>query len=232
MSLYTMPDEEGLAERLAPFRKPLRNYCSLLSQLNRETRLTGPSSPEVLFQEHVMDSAFALDVLPAGPERVVDVGTGGGLPGLVWAICRPDLEISLLDSLERKCRALEKMVQTLELTNVRVVCLRSEELAGRDRESYGFAAARAVARVGALVELLSPLVRSGGELLAFKGPSVEAELAECGERWSDLGLASPRVLQYKLLNKDRRLVLWKKEAPCPLRYPRRPGMADKRSWWR
>lgn len=225
-------DEAVVLERIRPFEKRLMSYCEILSAMNRETRLTGPSDPEVLFREHVVDSAFALDWLPSSTGRVVDVGTGGGLPGIVWAVCRPDLEVTLLDSLERKCRALLRMVEILSLENVRVVCQRSEDLARADREGFDMAAARAVTRVGPLVELLSPLVRPGGRLLAFKGPSLEEELAECGGRWAELGLGQPSQSTYTLLGKDRRIVLWDKETLCPAKFPRRPGMADKRPWWR
>lgn len=221
-----------ILERIRPFEKRLKSYCEILSGLNRETRLTGPSDPGVLFAEHVVDSAFALDFLPSPAGRVIDVGTGGGLPGIVWAICRPDLEVTLLDSLERKCRALLRIVEILELENVRVVCQRSEELAREDREGFDMAAARAVTRVGPLVELLSPLVRPGGCVLAFKGPSLEEELADCGDRWAELGLGRPGQTAYNLLGKDRRIVLWKKETSCPVKFPRRPGMAEKRPWWR
>ena len=232
LSQSPLPHETVILEKIEPFQVCLRSYCRILSELNRETRLTGPSEPEILFREHVVDSAFGLDFLPAGPSRVVDVGTGGGLPGVVWAICRPDLEVTLLDSLERKCRALSRIADTLALSNVRVICSRSEELARQDREGFDLAAARAVTHLGPLVELLSPLVRAGGQLLAFKGPSLDQEMAECGGNWEELGLEEPEVKGYSLQGKDRRLVVWKKISPCPFRYPRRPGMADKRPWWR
>lgn len=227
-----MSHETVILERIGPFEAVLKSYCRLLSELNRETRLTGPSEPDILFREHVVDSAFALELLPSRPGRVVDVGTGGGLPGVVWAICRPDLEVTLLDSLERKCRALLRIADTLELSNVRVVCSRSEELAREDRESFDLAAARAVTHLGPLVELLSPLVRPGGRLLAFKGPSLDQEMAECGGNWEELGLEEPEVRAYGLQGKERRLVFWTKKTPCSVRYPRRPGMAEKKPWWR
>jgi len=99
----------------------LRKYLSLLSAANELARLTGPSDEETLWDSHIMDCASALPLLPH-EGRIIDVGTGGGLPGIVWAICRPGLNVTLLDSITRKCALVEKMAVALGLRNVTVVC--------------------------------------------------------------------------------------------------------------
>lgn len=218
-------------ELLAPLEPLLRRYGALLAQANERARLTGPSDAEGLWEEHILDALMALPLLPTGG-AVVDVGTGGGLPGLVWALARPNLRVTLVDSVAKKASALEQIVRELEVPNALVRSIRSEELAGQEREAFAVATARAVAAADSLAELLSPLVVRGGSLLAFKGPSVEEELRPCRGRWGELGLAEPELFRYDLAGKALCIVRWIKEGPCPDRFPRRAGMAVKRPWWR
>jgi 16S rRNA (guanine527-N7)-methyltransferase len=163
---------------------------------------------------------------------------------MVWAICRPDLSVTLLDSVRKKCRAMEDMAAELGLANVTVVWGRCEEHAAlsRARENYAFAAARALAHAGVLAEYLSPLVSRGGRLIAFKGPKGEEELREVGDRrWAALGLSRPRLIPYDPAAGRRPgsdeaprsyfFAAWEKNAPCPPVYPRRPGLAGTKHWW-
>ena len=111
----------------------LRRYVSLLVKANELARLTGPSDEETLWRAHVADCASAVPLLP---ERgaVIDVGTGGGLPGIVWAVCRPGLRVTLLDSITRKCALVDKIAAAMGLANVSVVCSRSEDYAKKQAE--------------------------------------------------------------------------------------------------
>ena len=95
----------------------LRRYVSLLVKANELARLTGPSDEETLWRAHVADCASAVPLLP---ERgaVIDVGTGGGLPGIVWTVCRPGLRVTLLDSITRKCALVDKIAAAMGLANV------------------------------------------------------------------------------------------------------------------
>jgi 16S rRNA (guanine527-N7)-methyltransferase len=212
-------------------RQRLWSYCEALSRGNERARLTGPGDPGTLWSEHVLDCAAALPLLPK-EGRVVDVGTGGGLPGIVWALCRPGLAVTLLDSVSRKCIALEGIVESLGLDNVSIACMRSEDLARSDREGFDVAAARAVTATGPLVELLSPLVSVGGSLLAFKGPRVHEEMETVGPKWSLLGLGEPVLYPYSLGDKERVLVRWTKKRNCPGTFPRNPAMLERKPWWR
>ena len=211
----------------------VRHFVALLATANTRARLTGPTDEGILWEDHVVDCAAALALLPQGGQ-VIDVGTGGGLPGLVWALCRPDLGVTLLDSVERKCALVGEMVQVLGLPpeRVQVVCERSETFAARNREVFDLASARAVCEAGILAEVLSPLVRPGGHLLAFKGPRAEEELEGGRGKWDHLGLGEPDRLGYDLGDKIRCFVRWEKTGPCPSKFPRRPGAAEKRPWYR
>ncbi len=209
----------------------LRHYCSILSDLSSEkVRLTGPRDEVTIWNDHIRDCLFALELLPTSG-RIVDVGTGGGLPGMAWAICRPDLEITLLDSQSRKTDALELMATELELSNVRIVWERSEDLAKRERESFHLASARGVSELGVVAEYLSPLIMVGGEAISIKGPGCSDEIARVGDRWGRLGLDRPVALAY--VNGERRgyMVRMSKISPCPGGFPRRPGKAEKSHWW-
>ena len=208
----------------------LRRYVELLIQANELARLTGPSDAETLWNVHIMDSVYALPLLP-GRGRAIDVGTGGGLPGMVWAICRPELRVVLLDSITRKCAQVERMAGLLGLDNVTVVCSRSEDYAKLHAEKFDAAAARAVCAAGILAEYLAPFVKTGGKVIAFKGPKVQEELETVGNKWHMLGLAAPHLVPYEIEDMKRFFVVWKKTGRVPKGIPRRPGMAEKFPWY-
>ncbi|MFA7265029.1 MAG: 16S rRNA (guanine(527)-N(7))-methyltransferase RsmG [Candidatus Nanopelagicales bacterium] len=193
------------AEEHYPMALPqLDSYVELLSTLGVERGLIGPREADRLWERHILNCAVVADI--AGgfiPEEasVVDVGTGAGLPGIVWAIVRPDLHVVLVESMQRRVDVLTIAVEQLELTNrVDVVRGRAEDLVG---EVVGdVVTARAVAPLGRLLGWLAPLSVAGGSLVVLKGQRVADELAEaapelaaikagsvevhiCGEDWLD-----------------------------------------------
>ena len=209
----------------------LRRYGALLIEMNERVRLVGPRDEETLWREHIVDCLHLLPLLPAHGS-VVDVGTGGGLPGAVLAICRPDLSFTLLDSLSRKTGALAAIAAQLRLDNAEIVCMRSEEFAAERREGYDCAVVRAVSEAGVIAEYLSPLVRPAGTLAAMKGSSVGGELEPLSGRWGELGLSEPALYGYDQCGHENYIVAWNKTSPCPAAFPRRPGRAEKKLWWR
>ena len=216
---------------LEGFRAPLEHYARLLADSNDRARLTGPREAPVIMEEHIMDCAFSLAFAP-DIGSVVDVGTGGGLPGIVWAITRPRLSVTLLESVGKKCTALEGISAELRLGNVRVACCRSESLAVEQRESFGIALSRAVGHLGVVAEYLAPLVRVGGFGLVFKGPKVLEELEEVDRGWITLGFGDPVLYPYSMNGKSLNLVKMEKKKSCPAGFPRNPGKANKSFWWR
>lgn len=158
---------------------------------------------------------LALPFLEDGP--VVDVGSGGGSPGLPLAAARPDLRFDLLESNGKKCRFLRTW--TAELANAEVVCTRAEEHArGSGRDAYGAALARALAPPPVAAEWCLPLVRDGGRAILFVGPGVDA--AAVAEAASELAAEVEQTVSG--------LLVLRKTGPTPERFPRRPGMARKR----
>ncbi|HWQ61481.1 MAG TPA: 16S rRNA (guanine(527)-N(7))-methyltransferase RsmG, partial [Negativicutes bacterium] len=147
-------------------------YNDLLVAWNEKMNLTAITAPQEVAVKHVIDSltCYATDVFPAGCS-VVDVGTGAGFPGLPLKIYRPDIRLTLLDSLNKRLNFLHAVVDRLGLNGVELVHARAEE-AGRlkvHRERYQVATSRAVARLSTLAELCLPLVAVGGRFVALKG---------------------------------------------------------------
>jgi len=182
--------------------------------------LTGTADPGEAWQLHVEDALAAKALIEAGP--VVDVGSGGGSPGLPLAAALPHLEFHLLESSRRKCAFLAEVAR--EFPNVRVVCARAEEHArGTGRDAYGAAVARALAPPAAAAEWCLPLVRPGGVFILFAG----APPAGLDRVAAALGAAPPEVSPVPGAQ-TKTLVVFRKVEPTPERFPRRPGVARKR----
>ncbi len=223
--------DQAVSQLLSRHEDALRHYGELLASYKGRIRLTGPADPEILWKEHILDCLASVPLLP--PEgKIIDVGSGGGLPGLVWALCRPDLEVILLDSVRKKCGALAALAADLGLANVAIAWSRVEDYARANREVFDLAGCRALASAGILVEYLSPLVKTGGTILAFKGPSWHDEAAPLEGKWARLRLSAPRLIPYEREEKKLFFVLWTKTAPCPADFPRKAGTAEKLFWWR
>ncbi|MCL6626367.1 MAG: 16S rRNA (guanine(527)-N(7))-methyltransferase RsmG, partial [Alicyclobacillus shizuokensis] len=170
-------------------------------------------------------------VLPSGA-RVIDVGSGGGLPGIPLAIVRPDARVTLLEATGKKAAFLERAVAALGLANARVIAARAEEVAHWpvEREAYDVATVRAVGHLAVVAELALPCVRVGGQVLAWKGRLSDEEL--------DAGNRAARILGGEIAAVDRLVLPWsgaqrtmvriEKRRPTPDRYPRRPGLPEKR----
>jgi len=212
-------------------KEQLMYYAHILAKANARARLTGSDDPIDIFDVHIKDCAMALPFLPCDA-RVVDVGTGGGLPGIVWAICRDDLSVVLLDSIRKKCELLSDMIQDLGLKNLQVCCGRVEEFALSNFERFDVAAARGVSHLGILLEYFSPLVRSGGKCLAFKGQRAFKELEEFYGEEGRLGWSDLEVWKYDLDERELFIFTWQKTRDAQMKLPRRVGIPEKRPWWR
>jgi 16S rRNA (guanine527-N7)-methyltransferase len=210
------------------FADAAERFVALLLAANRRTNLTRVTEPAAVARLHLLDALSALPLID-GLERAgrcVDLGSGGGVPGLVLALARPDQQWLLVDSVRKKADALREFVSALAIANVEVVAERAEVLGherGR-RESHDLVAARACATLPVLAEYALPLIAIGGALVAWKGPISDDELAG-GRRSADaLGGSAPRVLPsgFDELG-EHRFVVIAKDRPTPDRYPRRPG---------
>lgn len=211
----------------------LETYKRELLDWNQRVNLTAIREPEAVEAKHFLDSLSGLRVMGQRAEqRIVDVGTGAGFPGLVLKIARPSWQVTLVESVGKKVAFCRHIVATLGLEGVTVLHARAEEV-GHDpahREAYDWAVARAVARLPILAEYLLPLVRVGGHMLAQKGETgpAEAQAAEYAIRV--LGGELERVVPVEVpgVAEDRYLIVVRKVAPTPAKFPRRVGIPAKR----
>ncbi|MEV0582523.1 16S rRNA (guanine(527)-N(7))-methyltransferase RsmG [Nonomuraea sp. NPDC050310] len=166
-------------------------YAQFLAGPGVVRGLLGPREIPRIWDRHLLNCAVVGEAVPQDV-RVVDIGSGAGLPGLVLAIVRPDITVTLLEPLLRRTVFLEECVETLKLDNVEVLRGRAEELVG-ERE-FDVATARAVAPLGRLLTWSMPLLREGGELIAMKGERAAGELAEAAAELRSTGAASAELI--------------------------------------
>lgn len=165
-----------------------RRFTSNLAQHGEERGLIGPLEPPRLWTRHVLNSAVAA---PLFSGRVGDVGSGAGLPGLVLAIARPDVEWVLIEPMERRVAWLTEQVADLALENVEVIRARAEDW--RRGPIFDAVTARAVSALKTLIPLTAPLVRDGGELILLKGASVANEIEAAAKQIRSFRLTNTRV---------------------------------------
>ncbi len=206
----------------------LSRYLDLVTAANARmnlTRIVDRPSAEV---QHVGDALTLLPHLPAGPGKLVDVGSGPGVPGMPLAIVRPDLKVTLVEATQKKANFLRETAAELGLTNVTVRAERAEDVGrGMGREAFDVATARAVATLDWLAEWLLPLVRVGGSALAMKGQRAAEEVPVAASAVRILGGSPAVVHPVDLPGSDHRVIVqMKKVRKTDDRFPR-PAPAAK-----
>ncbi len=207
-------------------------YAILLAEWNGRLNLTAIRDPEEVRRKHFLDSFSCALAFAVPPESLVDVGSGAGFPGLALKILYPNLRLTLVESVGKKAKFIELVVQDLGLKDVTVLPRRAEEV-GQDpahRAAYQWAVARAVAQLPVLAEYLLPLVQVGGAMLAQKGSSAPQEARAAGRALQTLGGGPPRLVPVAIpgLSDERFLVIAEKLRPTPAQYPRLPGTPAKK----
>lgn len=209
-------------------------YCSELLEWNRSINLTSITDSKEVQIKHFLDS---LSVYPALKQPIdglsfLDVGAGGGFPGLPLKIVCPAIKLTLLEATAKKAAFLRHIEQKLNLDNVDIVCGRAEEVARQSqyREIFDVVLCRAVARLSVIAELALPFCAIGGCLIAQKKGDVDEEINDSLKAIETMGGSKPLVKKVELdeLPDERYLVIVIKTAPTPDKYPRRPGIPAKR----
>ena len=210
-------------------------YAQELIERNTSVNLTAITDPVDIAHKHFLDSwtAFAVRTW-SGTERVIDVGSGAGFPGLALRIAKPRLRVTLVESVGKKARFLEEMAPLLGAADVEVRNERAETLALVRRERYDVATARAVGSLGQVIEYLLPFLRVGGDAIVWKG-RVEAEMPGARKAAAAIGGEVAHVVSTTDLGladvlPGRNLVVIRKLRATPTRYPRTAVEAKRRPW--
>ena len=224
-----------IADRLPPgYPDAAQRYVRELLATNRVLNLTRVVEPAEVARLHLLDALAALPLLGEWRARdAMDLGSGGGVPGIPLALAQPEVRWTLVDSVRKKADALRSFGAALGLETLTVLAERAETL-GRDpahRERYDLVAARACAALPVLVELALPLLRQGGRLLAWKGPLSEAddEIRRGALAAAQLGGGLPALRPSGITALGgHTFVMVTKERATPARFPRRPGEPGRR----
>ena len=206
-------------------------HAAMVDEWNQRLNLTRIPKEEAA-EKHFLDSLTVLLITEVvSASRLVDVGSGAGFPGIPLKAVKPDLEVTLVDSLGKRVKFLESVIRALNLEGISCYHARAEDI-GRDerhREKYDVAVARAVASLAVLSEYLLPLVRVGGVMVAMKGPTGKDEVEEARLALDELGGELRGTVETRLPSGDaRQLLVVHKVKHTPMQYPRRAGIPSKK----
>ena len=205
-------------------------YMQLLLEWNEKINLTAITEPSQIILKHFIDSSSILKYIKDN-DKIIDVGTGAGFPGIPIKIMNKNLDITLMDSLNKRINFLNEVIQKINLDKIKAIHARAEEL-GRNkkhREVYDVAVSRAVANLSTLLEYLMPFIKVGGICICMKGPNIEEELKTAENAIVELGGSLEKVDNFYLPNSDieRNIIIIKKIKKINDKYPRKAGTPAK-----
>ena len=211
-----------------------QNYYRLLLDWNSRVNLTGLTEYSDVMRKHFLDSLCLIQLSGIDTDnihKVIDVGTGAGFPGVPLKIVFPDIQLVLLDSLNKRVRFLDALKEELGLKNVTAVHGRAEEYGRKKeyREQFDLCVSRAVANLAVLSEYCIPLVRKGGNFVAYKSEKIQEELRDSQKAIELLGGKIQEKMDFTIPETDiaRSLIYIKKIRATPGRYPRKNGVPGK-----
>lgn len=208
-------------------------FYELLKEKNKVVDLTNIIEYDDVMIKHFLDSLTCFKIPEfSEKKKLIDIGTGAGFPGIPLKLVNRDLDITLLDSLNKRLVFLDEVIDTMELKDIHTLHRRSEDIGSERqyRESYDIGVSRAVSRMNKLVEMSLPLIKVGGIFVAMKGKDVEDELNEALEGISKLGGRIRDVIEFTLTEgeNERTLVVVEKVKSTPKKYPRNFGQIKKK----
>ena len=208
--------------------KKFEDYREGILKWNRVINLTAIKEPEEFTLKHFVDSVTCYNILEyQNAEKILDLGTGAGFPGVPLAILSPEKEFLLVDSLKKRLKIIQDLCHNIGIENVTTLHGRAEDLAKMDihREKYHLCISRAVANLNVLSEYCIPFVKVGGYMAAYKGAEAERELEEAKKAMKILGAVDYRIHDATIGEKGclHKILLVKKGNKTPSKYPRKAG---------
>lgn len=202
--------------------KKYEQYFEFLVEYNEKVNLTAITEHDEVFIKHFYDSLVLTKAIPSGKVKLCDVGAGAGFPSVPCAIYNRNLDVTIIDALNKRIVFLGELINLLNLENVKAIHSRAEDYAVKHRESYDVVTARAVARLNILAELCLPLVKVGGYFIAMKSIDGKNELEEALKAIEILGGRVIKTMQFELPNNmgNRELIVIEKIRECNKKYPR------------
>lgn len=199
----------------------LEKYYTILVEENQKYNLTTITEKEQVYLKHFYDSLTIVKSIKLNNQYILDIGTGAGFPGLVLKIIFPNLKIDLLDSTNKKCLFLQKVINELNLENISVINARAEEYAKENREKYDIVTSRAVAPLKHLLEYSIPTLKLDGYFISLKS-NIEEELKNINNYYKKLYLSQEEIIKFKLPYEESNRTIYKikKTHSTPDIYPR------------
>ena len=204
------------------------NYMNLLVEWNEKMNLTAITEPNEVILKHFIDS-LTINKYIDQDSSLIDVGTGAGFPGIPVAIMNDNVDITLLDSLNKRINFLNEVSNELELKNIETVHSRAEDFGNTERENFDIATSRAVAALNVLIEYLLPLVKVGGKCICMKGSQAEEEIENAKKAIKILGGEIEKIEEIELPESDikRTIIIIRKISKTPNKFPRKAGIPSK-----
>ena len=205
-------------------------YMLLLIEWNEKINLTAITEPQEIILKHFVDSLTIAKYIEEG-KTIIDMGTGAGFPGIPLKIYRNDVKVVLADSLNKRIKFLNEVIEKMQLKNIETIHCRAEELGKNKeyREKFDYATSRAVANLSTLSEYLLPFVKLNGSGIFMKTMEIDEELENAKKAIKILGGRIEKVDKFEIPESDlgRSIIIVKKEKQIPSKYPRKPGTPAK-----
>ena len=205
-------------------------YMKLLIEWNEKINLTAIIEPNEIILKHFVDCATILPLVGEN-RKVLDMGTGAGFPGIPLKILKKEIDITLVDSLNKRIQYLDEVINELKLEDIHTIHSRAEDLARNKiyREKFDVVVSRAVANLSTLLEYTLPFVRVGGQCICMKGPNVEEEITNAEKALNILGGTIKNTISLTLPDSDnqRTIIVIEKNKSTPNQYPRKAGKPSK-----
>lgn len=207
-------------------------YMDGILEWNEKVNLTSITQPQEFIKKHYIDSLLSVGCREfQQARRIIDVGTGGGFPGIPLALAAPDKEFVLMDSLSKRIKIIKELCQRAEIRNVTAIHARAEDLARNreHRQRYDLCVSRAVANIATLSEYCLPLIKKGGWFLAYKGPDTDEELKAGKKAIKLLGgqVMREEKADLKDFELNHKIIFIKKTGETPSKFPRKSGTPSK-----